>query len=190
MEIPDGYSEEEVIETIMRVSKRFCNKFVFNSYDEADLLQEAFIIGMEGLPRYNSETGPLENFMHKHIYYRIINFKRSKCSRPMELCELCGDGVCDKCKKSKTLWSSRRNLTDPIDLGSVKDEEEQNMKMYADSTGDIEFQEIETLVNQYLPVELRPDYLRFRDGCNISKTRRNKIEEYLEDILMEHYNEK
>jgi RNA polymerase sigma factor (sigma-70 family) len=189
MEIPKGYTEQEVIDTITRVSERFVNKFLFNSYTTEDLLQEAFIIGMDGLKRYNSETGQLENFLHKHIYNRMINLKRNIYGRKFEQCKFC-DSVCEKCQKNQILWESKKNLTEPIDIYSVNDEEEKNMRTVSDISDQMEFNEIETIVNKYLPVELRPDYLRFRDGCNISKTRKNKILEYLEDILVEHYNEK
>ena len=69
MKIPSNMSEQEVIDVITRVSEKLSNKFTFAFYTSEDIEQEAFIMGMEGLDRYD-EGKPLENFMFVHIANR------------------------------------------------------------------------------------------------------------------------
>ena len=51
-------SEQEVVDIITKVSERLSNKFTFAFYTTEDIRQEAFIIGMEALERYD-ESKPL-----------------------------------------------------------------------------------------------------------------------------------
>ena len=51
---PDGLSEQETVDVITRVAKKLAPKFVFASYEAEDIEQEAFLMGIEGLARYDS----------------------------------------------------------------------------------------------------------------------------------------
>ena len=80
MKIPKNMTEEEVIETIQKVVRRVSYNFKFAFYDVEDIEQEAFIIGMEALDRYD-EKRPLENFLFVHIKNRLKNFNRDNYIR-------------------------------------------------------------------------------------------------------------
>ena len=73
-------TEQQVLEIIERVASRYAHKFRFGYYTAEDIKQEAIIIGMEALNRYD-EARPLENFLAVHIKNRLNNFKRDKYYR-------------------------------------------------------------------------------------------------------------
>ena len=62
MKIPKGMTEREVVDQIEVVCNRIAPKYTFYGYTAEDLKQEAFIICMEALNRYD-EKRPLENFL-------------------------------------------------------------------------------------------------------------------------------
>ena len=75
MHVPSNMTEQEVIDQIQIVVDRIAPKYTFYGYQRTDLIQEAFIICMEALPRYD-ETRPLENFLSVHLSNRLKNFVR------------------------------------------------------------------------------------------------------------------
>ena len=75
MKIPNNMTEEQVMKTIMLVVNRTASKYTFYGYDSDDIKQEAFIICMDALNRYDSKR-PLENFLAVHLSNRLKNFVR------------------------------------------------------------------------------------------------------------------
>ena len=73
MKIPNNMTEEQVMKTIMLVVNRTASKYTFYGYDSDDIKQEAFIICMDALNRYDSKR-PLENFLAVHLSNRLKNF--------------------------------------------------------------------------------------------------------------------
>lgn len=166
MIVPDGHTEQEVIDTITRVAKRVANKHRFAYFDGDDIFQEAFIIGMEGLSRYDPSK-PLENFMSVHISNRIKNEMRKHLGRP----------------EDKN--TARTMLMSPLSMDVVRDEEEANMWTRIDFLDDLQVDDIFKLIDLNLPTEYRADFLRMKQGVTIPKPRREKIEEYIINILRE-----
>ena len=80
MQVPDGVDEEDAYNTIMKVAKRLAPKYVFATYEVEDIEQEAFLIGIAGLAKYD-KSRPLENFMYIHINNRLKTFKRDNYYR-------------------------------------------------------------------------------------------------------------
>ena len=75
MKIPKGMTEREVVDQIEVVCNRIAPKYTFYGYTAEDLKQEAFIICMEALNRYD-EKRPLENFLSVNLSNRLKNFVR------------------------------------------------------------------------------------------------------------------
>ena len=73
MKIPKNLSEQQVLDTISKVARKLAPKYVFASYDVDDIQQEAFLMGVEALDRYDTDK-PLENFLYTHINNRLKNF--------------------------------------------------------------------------------------------------------------------
>jgi len=164
MKIPKNMTKEEVVETIQKVIKRVSHNFKFAFYDVEDIEQEAFIIGMEALERYD-ESKPLENFLFVHMANRLKNFKRDNYFRQDE-------GNAEKVQKRK------KNLLEPANLEnfSVAREEEDLLSKISNS-------EIMELVKRSMPSAMRSDYLRLCAGVSISKNRKSEIEAIIREII-------
>jgi DNA-directed RNA polymerase specialized sigma24 family protein len=164
LKIPSNMSEQEVVDMITKVSERLSNKFTFAFYTTEDIRQEAFIIGMEALERYD-ESKPLENFLFVHMANRLKNFKRDNYFRQDE-------GNAEKVQKRK------KNLLEPANLEnfSVAREEEDLLSKISNS-------EIMELVKRSMPSAMRSDYLRLCAGVSISKNRKSEIEAIIREII-------
>ena len=75
MNIPDGMTEQEVVDQIEKVCNRIAPRYTFYGYALDDIKQEAFIICMEALNRYDNSR-PLENFLSVNLSNRLKNFVR------------------------------------------------------------------------------------------------------------------
>ena len=168
-------TEKEVTETITRVANRYAYKFQFGFYTPDDIRQEAFIIAMDALDRYD-ESRPLENFLAVHVKNRLNNFKRDKYYRQQKE---------DQANKNKYDNNAKKFLMEPIDINSVRDEHENNMRLDDDFINNIEDQELLDIVDTYLDVGLRADYLRILNGVYVPKPRREQIYYEINRILKE-----
>lgn len=165
-------TEDEVISTIMLIARKLAPKFVFASYEEDDIIQEAFIIGIDGLEKYDSSR-PLSNFMFTHISNRLKNFKRDNYYR-LDI----GTG--------QTIQNKKKSILDAVDIESLH-----SICLEDDILTDIHTREVLDLIDRKLPHQYRRDYLRLQTNAPISKSRKIEIQRVLQDILDqgEDYNE-
>ena len=164
MKIPDNLTEHEVIHVITKVSKKLAPKFVFASYEIEDIEQEAFLMGVEGLERYDS-TKPLENFMYAHINNRLKNFKRDNYYR-------------FDYGNAQKIQDRKKNLLEPMDIAAL----------YSVCTDDstihnAHLSEMLDLIDNKLPADLRGDYLKLRTNAFLPKGRKAIITQAIEDIV-------
>ena len=174
MKIPKGMPEKEVLEIITKVASRYAHKFRFGYFEADDIRQEAVIIAMEALERYE-EGRPLENFLAVHVKNRLNNFKRDKYYRQSKV---------DSNTQEKHN-NSKKFLMEPLDISNIRDEKEDNMRVEDDFVIDFEQQEVLRIIDQNLDVSLRSDYLRIKDGVYVPKPRRKQIYEEIDMILRE-----
>ena len=110
MQIPENLSEQEVVDVILKVCKKLAPKYVFASYEVEDIEQEAFMMGVEALNRYDSDK-PLENFIYAHINKKSI-------LEPVDIAALYSlstdDNIVDEAHLSEVLDLIDRKL--PADL--------------------------------------------------------------------------
>lgn len=166
-------TEQEVLAVIEKIANRYCHKFKFGYFTAEDIKQEAFIIAVDALDRYD-ERRPLENFLSSHVKNRLINFKR--------------DNYCRQQKEDADIkWELRNNakkfLMEPLDISNIRDEQEKNMRNENDFIEDIFTREMFDLIDSELPVELRSDYLRIKDGVYVPKPRRQQIYDEISKIV-------
>jgi len=166
-------TEQEVLAVIEKIANRYCHKFKFGYFTAEDIKQEAFIIAVDALDRYD-ETRPLENFLSSHVKNRLINFKR--------------DNYCRQQKEDADIkWELRNNakkfLMEPLDISNIRDEQEKNMRNENDFIEDIFTREMFDLIDSELPVDLRSDYLRIKDGVYVPKPRRQQIYDEISKII-------
>ena len=182
MKIPAGMTEKDVISTIDRVAERYAHKFKFGFYTHEDIKQEAFMIGMDALDRYD-EKRPLENFLAVHVKNRLKNFKRDNYYRKEEVDA--HDAQTDKELKRMMRKETRKHLMQPIDIDSVRQEGETNMFFTVDMTENLSNKEIIRIIDRELGMSYRKDYLRMVDGVYVSKARRDEVKEEILRILKE-----
>jgi len=174
MKIPKGMTESEVLEVIDKIADRYAYKFRFGYFEADDIRQEAKIIAMDALERYE-EGRPLENFLAVHVKNRLNNFKRDKYYRQTKV---------DSNTQEKHN-NSKKHLMEPLDINNIRDENEENMRINDTFVDDFDQQEIFDIINENLDVGFRADYLRIRDGCYVPKPRRERILQEIDIILRE-----
>jgi len=157
-------SEQEVIEVITRVARKLAPKYVFASYEVEDIEQEAFLMGVEGLNRYDTNK-PLENFMYTHINNRLKNFKRDNYYR-------------FDYGNAQKIQDRKKSILEPVDITalycvSIDDETVDNAHL----------SEMLDLIDRTLPADLRSDYLKLRTNSPLPKGRKAIIIQAIEDII-------
>ncbi len=172
-------TEEQVLQTIQKVVYRTANKYKFGYYDYDDICQEGFIIAMEGLERYDG-VRPLENFLAVHVSNRLKNFKRDNFCRQESI---------SASGSSWLLNDTKRFLMEPLDISSIRDEKESGMSTDDNFIADIETKEIVSVIDKYLDVSMRSDYLRMLHEVYVPKHRREQIIETITNIIREHADE-
>jgi len=165
MKIPDGLDEQGVINTIMKIAKRLAPKYVFTGYDVEDIEQEAFLIGVAGLERYDPSR-PLENFMYTHINNRLKTFKRNNYYRM------------DYGSSAQKLQDRKRNLLEPVCIDSIY-----TACSHDHTVSDAHLNEILDLIDSKLPAHLRRDYLKLQSNSFLPKSRKAAIIDAIERIV-------
>jgi DNA-directed RNA polymerase specialized sigma24 family protein len=154
--------KSEHLDAITKVAKRLAPKYRFGFYETEDIEQEAFIIGMQVLDKYDSSKSSLEYFLFIHINNRLKTFKRDNYHR---LCPCNGeDSECPRCLKLE----KRKNLMTTAPLIEPTYE-----RSPADDLHDREL--IDKILNNISKVN-RADLLRIMDGKSIPPHRKEKVE--------------
>jgi DNA-directed RNA polymerase specialized sigma24 family protein len=171
-------TQNEVLEIINKICDRYAYKFKFGYFEPEDIRQEAFIIALDALDRYE-EGRPLENFLAVHVKNRLNNFKRDKYYRQNKN----NDG------KQERLNNSKKFLMEPLDISNIRDEAEKNMRLSDGFIDEIANQELLEIIDEHLDTSLRADYLRVRHGAYVPKPRREQISSEVRKILEEYGHE-
>lgn len=170
MKVPEGMTEQQVIDQIQVVVDRIAPKYTFHGYTIDDIKQESFIICLEALNRYDP-TRPLENFLSVNLSNRLKTFVR------------------DNYFTAQTS-ESRKRLVQPAQLeyeDSLIDEDEK----FGMSYEQLDLQGMAGAIDQYMPANVRMDYLKLINDVYVSKQRREEVIGIVKQILEEHgyYNE-
>ena len=168
-------TESEVLEVVNRICDRYAYKFKFGYFEPDDIRQEAFIIAIEALERYD-ESRPLENFLAVHVKNRLNNFKRDRYYRQHKKLD----------ENIDQLNNSKKFLMDTLDISNIRDEKEGNMRLDDDFIEKIANEELLEIIDEHLDVSFRSDYLRVKDGTYVPKPRREQIMEEITEILKDH----
>lgn len=78
--------EQEFQEAILIVMERMRKKYRFGIYDGDDVAQEAYMIGLEVVKKYNPSHGPMLNYLSVSIHNRIKNFMRNTIIKEIDTC--------------------------------------------------------------------------------------------------------
>jgi len=201
MFVPNGYTEQEVLQTIDIVVSKLAVPFKFGFHEVDDMKQEGRIFCLECLPRFDASQGTLKNFLMNHVRNRFINMKRDKFERQHPPCSSCPfyrqtfdkcvafdcREDCDKWRGWKLRNQTKRNLMEGY-----------NPNLVCESSGDdgptsevileeMANQEVIEYVDKNIPLNMRADYCRMLAGVKISKARRDKIVDFIKDLVFERF---
>jgi DNA-directed RNA polymerase specialized sigma24 family protein len=163
MKIPDNMTQEETLQQINIVVNRISQRYVFGSYTLDDIKQEAFIMCMDALNRYDN-TRSLENFLSVHLSNRLKNFVRDNYY------------LKDEQEKKRILKPARLCETE-------------SLKYTQSYSENLEAKNIKQIVDKYLPAEYRADYLKMVNDVYVPKKKKNEIILIIKNLIKEHINE-
>lgn len=162
MKIPKNMTEKEVLDQITLVVDRISPKYTFNGYEVNDIKQEAFIMCLEALDRYDSKR-PLENFLSVHLSNRLKNFVRDNFF-------------------TKKDDESKKNIMLPKPLST----ENCPTISYDNSDDTLDVAQMQHIIDKFLNPEYRTDYLKIINNVYVPKKRREEVIEIIKEILKEH----
>ena len=160
MYVPSNMTEQQVIDQIELVVGRIAPKYTFYGYLVDDLKQEAFIICMEALPRYD-EARPLENFLSVHLSNHLKNFVRDNHFTK------------DEEQKAKVVMPGQ--LTN----------EEYLLDTHEEYIEDLDCRQMSKVLDIKLPAEYRADYLKIINDVYVPKKRKEEVLFIIQYILEE-----
>lgn len=156
---------DEVVDIINRVCERSAPKYTFYGYERADMIQEAFIICIEALERYD-EKRPLENFLAVNLNNRLCNFVRDNHYT-----------AANDPNKSKVYQPAQlqnaNNIQNWIDIK-------------LNWLDDMDRRDAIKIIDRNLPASMRLDYLKMQNDVYIPKSRREELIVNIQEILENH----
>ena len=163
MQVPKGMTEQEVVDQIEKVCNRIAPRYTFYGYALDDIKQEAFIICMEALNRYDNSR-PLENFLSVNLSNRLKNFVRDN--------HFIHSDDLDRVRVLKPAQ---------LDHDNAVVDKDKNI-----SYDSIEYKNMADIIDVKIPASLRLDYLRMINDVYITKQRREELVDKIQEILQEH----
>lgn len=160
MKIPKNMTEQQVIDQINIVVNRISSRYTFHGYEVEDIKQEAFIICMDAMDRYDPSR-PLENFLSVHLSNRLKNFVRDNFYTK------------DEEEKKKILKPSSLSYEDYVPHEDRVEDDK------------IDAQALQKTIDMRLPAEYRSDYLKIINDVYVPKKRREEIIEIIKELLDE-----
>lgn len=157
---------EETLEIITRMVNIHAPCYRVAGYELEDIKQEAYIICLGIYSKWDG-VRPLENYLSISLSNKLKTLVR------------------DKLKLQGSYADANQKIMSPIDLDLV-DWNLEGALIGADNVSeDIEYRDLVKAIDQYLPVQLRRDYLQMMAGVPINRGRQNKIREYISLLLEE-----
>lgn len=153
---PSGMTQQETMQIMQRVVEKIAPRYVTHGYSIGDMQQEAYIMCMEALPRYDNQR-PLENFLSVHVSNRMKNFLR--------------DNVKIKDEKKHKIVKPTQLTHDVIKVYEENFEEK------------MDFKDMAAIVDENMPAAMRMDYLKMVHDFYVPKQRRQEISEFIVDLL-------
>lgn len=161
MKIPKNMTEQQVIDQINIVVNRVASKYTFHGYEVDDIKQEAFIICMDALSRYDNKR-PLENFLAVHLSNRLKNFIRDNFYTK-------GEEEKKKVLKPKSLCNE--------DFAPCRNYET------LDADEKLDAQQIQAILDKHLPASYRADYLKLINNVYVPKKRREDVLSLIKELV-------
>jgi hypothetical protein len=121
---------------------------------------------MDALPRFIVGTHPLENFLSTNLSNRLKNFVRDNYYTTTDNQERI------RLMKSEQLDNDFTIIDKKLDGQETEDA--------------LDYKHMAKIVDKYIPVNMRMDYLKMLSDAYVPKNRREEITLTIREILMEH----
>jgi len=200
MRVPEGMTEQEVLDTIEVVVARLCYKYKFGYHEVDDIKQLGRVFAIEGLESYDG-VRPLENFLAIHVRNRLYNEKRNKYERHEKPCFSCPfyDPDCKLSHNECTEYSdkeecslfkgwSKRNSAKKSLMHTPSWDHAADLMPADGEAFEIEDQELLKRLERELPVSFMEDWTRLKYGLKMQKGRKQRLLEQIR-LIMETDNE-
>ena len=161
MKIPPMMTEKEVMHEVMSVIDKIAHKYTFYGYEIDDIKQEAFIMCVDAMERYDPSR-PLENFLSVHLSNRLKNFVRDNHFTKSEE------------DKKRVVMPGQLNHED-----GLVDER-------CDEGESLDYQHMSYILDLKLPSSVRADYLKIMHDSHVSKRRKEEVLSLIKEIMEEH----
>jgi DNA-directed RNA polymerase specialized sigma24 family protein len=81
MQMPVGYTEQDVIAIMEKCVNVFVKKYKKQIRDKDDLKQQGRLFGLEALHKFDATKGSLDGFLYTHIRNKLLDFIRNSNTR-------------------------------------------------------------------------------------------------------------
>jgi DNA-directed RNA polymerase specialized sigma24 family protein len=182
--LPPGVDEAELLDAIERTGRLLAKHFAFGSYSAEDIKQMIAVFAMEAIRKGSYDTTrSLASFIFAHSRNRLINLRRDSICRADGPCKRCqGGNPCQSdgktCDKHNVWWERQRKKASvrfPVGIDNVADEKEPRTHSASEVEANAEASELERLIDEHLPIEMRENYLRMRAGENVLPKKRELV---------------
>lgn len=206
MKIPEGMTQEEVLEAINDVARGLAHKYIFGYHTLEDMRQQAVCEALEGLDDYDPNRGAtLKTFLWMRVNQRLSNFKRDNFQRPDKPCLNCPlkaydpdyakstnqctaykDRVdCDPYRRWVKRNEEKKNVVSPIGMSEVIIDREKNMKVEQDIAEQLDYEHLVGLIDSKIPVHLRKAWVKMKSDIRMNKAEREKLLLAIQEIVSE-----
>jgi hypothetical protein len=183
-------AEAEIARIVLEVSRNISPAFKFGYHTRGDMAQTAAVFALEILEHEDvyDVSRPLAGFLYIHIRNRLSNYRRNNYIRTERPCQCCDPYIppinpCDKWVAWNNRNIKKQNLMRPLNVYGIADEHERNMREVCTVEEDASVNELMTLIDERLDVDLRDDYLKLKNGVSIPKARKQKVRDAIMEII-------
>jgi hypothetical protein len=190
--LPSGVNEAEVLLAIKNTGDLLSKRFAFGQYEPSDIRSLISLYTYEALSagRYDP-TRPIGPFVYTNSKNRLINLHRDERRRVDSPCTRCHAGdpcgpdgqVCKKFEKWDARQKAKESVNRPLPIDHVSDRREPRTRQESPVEASAEANDLESIIDTHLPVELRQDYLMMRSGQILPKVRRERVQIAVMDAL-------
>lgn len=182
-------AEADIFRIVQQVARGLAPKYTYGYHTRQDIEHDAVILALEVLEgeKYDASR-PLENFLYVHLGRRLTNNIRRHFYRGEPPCTCCDPlnpppSPCRKWIDWHRRNTSKQNIMKPLDVSNVNDEHEPRMASPSSVAEDASLNELLSLIDRRLPIDLRADYLRMREHVMVPKARRQRVREAVLEII-------
>lgn len=164
--------DQETLNIITEIAELVSSSNWIRGFDREDIKQEAIIIGMQGIEKYNKKT-PLKQFLYTHIKHRLCSLRRKHYTR-----NICSCGKCVRCK----------NKADKQRINHAASLEDINENLFAYSvSSEFDTKELFEIIDLHLPAKYRDDYLKLINQVSIPSYKKKEVIKIVKEIIRDKY---